>query len=56
METTEQNTPAPAPRKQVKSLLESDDMKRRINEILGERAAAFTTWVIQLVNPSAQLA
>ena len=45
-----------APKKQVKSLLESEDVKARINEILGERAAAFTTSVIQLVNQSTQLA
>ena len=57
METNEQKTaPVAVPKKQVKSLLESEDVKRRINEILGERAAAFTTSVIQLVNQSAQLA
>ena len=56
MATNEQNAAAPAPKKQVKNLLESEDVKGRINEILGERAAAFTTSVIQLVNQSAQLA
>ena len=57
METNEQKPAAPAvPKKQVKSLLESEDVKRRINEILGERSASFTTSVIQLVNQSAQLA
>ena len=57
METNEQKAVTPAaPKKQVKSLLESDDVKGRINEILGERAAAFTTSVIQLVNQSVQLA
>lgn len=49
-------TLAPKPRQEIKSLLESDGIKSRINEILGERAAAFTTSVIQLVNQSTQLA
>lgn len=47
---------APAKKVTVKSLFESDGMKARINEILGKRAATFTTSVIQLVNQSKELA
>lgn len=39
----------------VKSLFENESMKARIHEILGKKAATFTTSVIQLVNQSNEL-
>lgn len=51
--TQEQPAAAPAPKKTtVKSLFENENMKARVQEILGKNAATFTTSVIQLVNQS----
>lgn len=59
MSENQTNTPpAEAPQKKVtiKSLFENEAMKKRVTEILGKRAATFTTSVIQLVNQSRDLA
>lgn len=55
--TQEQPAAAPATKKTtVKSLFENENMKARVQEILGKNAATFTTSVIQLVNQSKELA
>lgn len=59
-----QNTPAqatdgaqaPVKKLSVKSLFEEESLKSRVTDILGKRAATFTTSVIQLVNQSKDLA
>src|SRR5690242_19670717 len=47
---------APVKKVSVKSLFEEESLKSRVTDILGKRAATFTTSVIQLVNQSKELA
>lgn len=56
-EVAQTNTAAPAKEpRTVKGLFENEDIKRRISDILGKKAATFSTSVVQLVNQTPQLA